>query len=50
MSTSDLQIIGDLLLARLLWLAAAELIFKPAFARGYQRVDKALGDRLPDLK
>lgn len=50
MSTSDFRLIADLLLARLAWLAVAELIFKPVFARGYQRVDKALNDRLPDLK
>jgi hypothetical protein len=49
MTTFDLRLILDLLLARLVWLAAAELVFKPLFTRLYRRADQALGDRLPDL-
>ena len=49
MTTFDLRLILDLLLARLVWLAAAELVFKPMFTRLYRRADQALGDRLPDL-
>jgi hypothetical protein len=47
---SDLRLILDLLLARLLWLAGEELIVKPFLRRKYERLDQALGDRLPDLK
>ena len=50
MSTSDFRLIADLLLARLAWLAVAELIFKPVFFRLYRSADQALNDRLPDLK
>jgi hypothetical protein len=50
MSWTDLHIIGDLLVARLLWTAATELVFKPILVWKYNRIDQALGDRLPDLK
>ena len=54
MSWADLHIVGDLLVARLLWLAVAELAFKPLFRlagrRGWHTLDRLLGDRLPDLK
>lgn len=47
---SDLRLVLDLLLARLAWLAAEELVVKPFLRRRYQRVDAALNDRLPDLE
>jgi hypothetical protein len=47
---NDLRLIFDLLLARLAWLAGEELIVKPFLRRKYNRLDQALGDRLPDLK
>jgi hypothetical protein len=50
MTWADLHIIGDLLVARLLWTAATELVFKPLVFWKYHRLDAALGDRLPDLK
>jgi hypothetical protein len=50
MSISDLRLIADLLLARLAWVAADELVIKPFLRRKYNRLDQALGDRLPDLK
>jgi len=45
---NDLHIILDLLVARLLWMVVTELIVKPFLFRQYDRLDKALGDRLPD--
>jgi hypothetical protein len=50
MTWTDLHIVGDLLVARLLWTAITELAFKPFLFRKYNRLDAALGDRLPDLK
>lgn len=50
MTWADLHIVGDLLVARLLWLARAELIAKPLLRLAYHHTDAALGDRLPDLK
>jgi hypothetical protein len=47
---SDLRLVLDLLLARLAWLAGEELIVKPFLRRKYDRLDEALGDRLPDIK
>ena len=47
---NDLHIILDLLVARLLWMVVTELIVKPFLFRQYDSLDKALGDRLPDLK
>ncbi len=47
---SDLRLVLDLLLARLAWLAGEELIVKPFLRRKYDRLDQALGDRLPDIK
>jgi hypothetical protein len=49
MTWADLHIVGDLLAARLLWLALAELIAKPLLRLAYHRTDAALGDRLPNL-
>jgi hypothetical protein len=46
---SDLRLIGDILLARLAWIAAEELLVKPWMRRRYQQVDQALGDKLPDI-
>jgi hypothetical protein len=47
---SDLRLVVDLLVARLLWLTGEELILKPFLRRKYERLDQALGDRLPDIK
>jgi hypothetical protein len=46
---SDARVIADLLLARLAWLAAAELIVRPLLRLVYRRADAATGGRLPDL-
>jgi hypothetical protein len=46
---SDLKLIADILLARLAWIAAEELIVKPWLRRRYAGLDKATGDKLPDL-
>jgi hypothetical protein len=46
---SDLRLIADILLARLAWIAGEELIVKPWLRRRYAGVDKALGDKLPDI-
>lgn len=46
----DVRVIGDVLVARMLWLAIAELIVKPLLHLLYRRADAAAGDRLPDLK
>lgn len=47
---SDLHLMADVLLVRLVWLAAAELIVKPVLHQLYRRADAAAGDRLPDLQ
>jgi hypothetical protein len=50
---NTLHPVADLLLGLGAWLlttAIAELIVKPFLQRKYQRLDRALGDRLPDLK
>jgi hypothetical protein len=47
---SDLRVVADLLLARLAWLAAEELVVKPFLRRKYERLDEATGGRLPDLE
>jgi len=44
---------ADAIAAGLMWLATTavvELIVKPFLRRKYDRLDRALGDRLPDLK
>jgi len=46
---SDLRLVLDLLLARLAWLAAEELVVKPFLRRKYERLDHALDDRLPNI-
>lgn len=46
---SDLRLIADIMLARLAWIAAEELIVKPWLKRRYEGLDKALGDKLPDI-
>jgi hypothetical protein len=46
---SDLRLIADILLARLAWIAGEELIVKPWLRRKYERLDQALGDKLPDI-
>lgn len=46
---SDLHLIFDVIVARLAWMAAEELIVKPWLKRKYERLDKALGDKLPDI-
>jgi hypothetical protein len=43
----------DVLLGLTVWLVTtgfAELVVKPAWRRIYHRADRAIGDRLPDLK
>ena len=47
---TDLHLIADVMLARLAWMAAEELIVKPWLKRRYDGIDKALGDKLPDIK
>lgn len=50
---SNLHPTADVLLGLAVWLLTtgfAELVVKPAWHRLYRRVDKASGDRLPDLK
>jgi len=49
MTWADLHMVGDLLVARLLWTAATELVFKPLSIWKYNRLNAALGDRLPNL-
>jgi hypothetical protein len=46
---TDLRLIADIMLARLAWIAAEELIVKPWLKRKYDRLDHALGDKLPDI-
>ena len=49
---SDIRLIGDLLLARLVWvagLAVTELLIKPFLIRKYNRLDAKLNDVLPNL-
>jgi hypothetical protein len=46
---SDLRLIADILLARLAWIAGEELIVKPWLRRKYERLDQALGDKLPNI-
>jgi hypothetical protein len=46
---TDLRLIADIMLARLAWIAAEELIVKPWLKRKYDRLDQALGDKLPDI-
>jgi hypothetical protein len=46
---SDLRLIADILLARLAWIAGEELIVKPWLKRKYERLDQALGDKLPNI-
>jgi hypothetical protein len=51
--TRDLHVIADVLLGLTVWLVTtgfAELVVKPAWRRVYRRADRAIGDRLPDLK
>jgi hypothetical protein len=45
----DLHLVVDFLAARLLWLAAAELIVKPFLFRKYNWLDAKVNDSLPDL-
>jgi hypothetical protein len=50
---TDLHLTTDAIAAFLMWLtttAMVELIVKPFLHRKYQRLDRALNDRLPDLK
>lgn len=47
---TDLRIILDIIMARLAWIAAEELVVKPWLKRRYEGLDKALGDKLPDIK
>lgn len=47
---SDLRLIADIILARLAWIAAEELVVKPWMKRRYAGLDKALGDKLPDIE
>ena len=46
---SDLRLIADILLARLAWIAGEELIVKPWLKRKYERLDQALGAKLPNI-
>lgn len=46
---TDLHIVDDLLVARLLWMALADLVVRPLLRMVYRRTDAALDDRLPDL-
>jgi hypothetical protein len=54
MSWTDLHIIGDLLLGRMLWLILMKAFFEPlafwAGRKGWHFLDWLLDDRLPDLK
>lgn len=45
----SLDVALGLLLARVAWVAATELLIKPVLLRLYRRADSALSDRLPDL-
>jgi hypothetical protein len=47
---TDLRIILDIIMARLAWIAAEELVVKPWLKRRYEGLDKALGDKLPDIE
>jgi hypothetical protein len=50
---SDLHPAADAIAAFLMWIATTamvELVIKPFLHRKYARLDRALGDRLPDLK
>jgi hypothetical protein len=50
---SDLHLTTDAIAAFLMWLtttAMVELVIKPFLHRKYARLDRALKDRLPDLK
>jgi len=49
---NDLHITADAIVSLLMFLATTaivELAIKPFFRWKYRRIDKALGDRLPDL-
>jgi hypothetical protein len=53
MTMTDLHLTADAIAAFLMWIATTamvELVIKPFLRRKYQRLDRALGDRLPDLK
>lgn len=50
---TDFRLIIDFLVARLFWLAMVKGVVEPVAAfwgrKGYQSIDKALNDVLPDL-
>jgi hypothetical protein len=53
MTMTDLHLTADAIAAFLMWLtttAMVELVIKPFLHRKYARLDRALNDRLPDLK
>jgi hypothetical protein len=45
-----LDVAAGWLIARLVWLAAQELVIKPVMFRLYEKIDTLLGDRLPPIR